>query len=87
MIFDAAGNLYGITNTGAANTTCYNGGCGTVFELTPTATGWTEKVLHNFDNNGADGYTPNYGLIFDAAGNLMARQPKAERTMAAQPSS
>ena len=45
--------------------------CGTVFELTPTqGGGWTEKVLHNFNSNGADGCYPDAGLIFDAAGNL-----------------
>ncbi len=44
---------------------------GTVFELSPTqGGGWTEAVLHSFNNNGVDGYYPNGGLIFDAAGNL-----------------
>ena len=71
LISDAAGNLYGTTYQGGANN-CgfpYNG-CGTVFELTPTAGGgWTEEVLHTF-SNGADGATPEAALIFDAAGNL-----------------
>jgi len=62
---DAAGNLYGTTCAGGT----YNDG--TVFELKPTVGGgWTEKVLHNFNNNGADGYLPEAGLTFDAAGNL-----------------
>jgi uncharacterized repeat protein (TIGR03803 family) len=30
----------------------------------------TETVLHNFANNGTDGYTTYSGLIFDASGNL-----------------
>ena len=65
LIFDTAGNLYGTTYEGGD----YN--YGTVFELTPTAGGgWTEKVLHSFNNNGTDGYYPLAGLIFDAAGNL-----------------
>src|ERR1019366_44782 len=65
LIFDAAGNLYGTT---------YGGGTydkGTVFELTPTAGGgWTETVLHSFNQTGTDGTEPLAGLIFDAAGNL-----------------
>ena len=65
LIFDAAGNLYG--TTGAGGTYAY----GTAFELTPTAGGgWTETVLHSFNNNGTDGESPLAGLIFDAAGNL-----------------
>src|ERR1019366_2578878 len=70
LIFDAAGNLYGTTVNGGTGSNCVLG-CGTVFELTPAAGGgWTEQVLHSFNNNGADGSTPFAGLIFDAAGNL-----------------
>jgi uncharacterized repeat protein (TIGR03803 family) len=45
LIFDAAGNLYGTTQDGG--TYCLpSDGCGTVFELSPTAGGgWTETVL------------------------------------------
>jgi uncharacterized repeat protein (TIGR03803 family) len=65
LIFDAAGNLYGTTDLGGAY------GYGTVFELTPAAGGtWTEKVLHNFNNDGTDGIEPLAPLIIDAAGNL-----------------
>jgi uncharacterized repeat protein (TIGR03803 family) len=62
---DAAGNLYGTTVGGGTY------GYGTVFELTPIAGGgWTERVLHNFNNDGTDGAYPYGGLIFDGAGNL-----------------
>jgi uncharacterized repeat protein (TIGR03803 family) len=65
VIFDAAGNLYGTTTQGGAY---YNG---TVFELSPIAGGgWSEKVLHDFNYNGADGFTPYGGVILDASGNL-----------------
>jgi uncharacterized repeat protein (TIGR03803 family) len=70
LILDAAGNLYGTTTAGGANL-CQRDGCGTVFELTPKkGGGWTEKILHSFDNNGTDGYYPYGGLVFDASGNL-----------------
>jgi uncharacterized repeat protein (TIGR03803 family) len=66
LVFDSAGNLYG--------TTVYGGtyGYGTVFKLSPTASGnWTETTLHNFNRDGTDGAYPGTGgLIFDASGNL-----------------
>jgi uncharacterized repeat protein (TIGR03803 family) len=68
LIFDAAGNLYGTTQYGGTYNSC-SGGCGTVFELTPTAGGeWAEQVLLNF--NGTSGANPYAGVIFDGAGNL-----------------
>lgn len=68
LVMDAAGNLYGTTSMGGDLTSC-DGGCGTVFELTPRVSGeWKETVLHNF--NGNDGYLPIDALIFDAVGNL-----------------
>ncbi len=71
LIFDAAGNLYGTTVGGGKDTICGGAGCGTVFELKPNAGGgWTEEVLHSFNNNGTDGYYPYSSLVFDAAGNL-----------------
>jgi uncharacterized repeat protein (TIGR03803 family) len=70
VIFDALGNLYGATYGGGAYT-CGSYGCGTVFELTPKAGGgWAERILHNFQNNGSDGYGPGTGVILDHAGNL-----------------
>jgi len=41
VIFDPAGNLYGVTQAGGA----YNKG--TVFELSPSKDGWTETVLYS----------------------------------------
>jgi uncharacterized repeat protein (TIGR03803 family) len=62
LIFDKAGNLYGITGAGGTNAS------GTVFELTLEAGGrWTETVLHDF--NGRDGAYPRE-LVFGGAGNL-----------------
>src|SRR5438132_1696886 len=75
LIFDAAGNVYGVTVAGGASTNCpsSNTGCGVVFKLTPNSNGsWTERVIHSFCSvpNCADGGGPIAGLIFDAAGNL-----------------
>jgi uncharacterized repeat protein (TIGR03803 family) len=63
LSFDAAGNIYGTTGAGGA----YKGG--TVYELSPGKSGWTEKVLYNFGRV-HDGAVPYAGVIRDAAGNL-----------------
>ncbi len=72
LVMDGAGNLYGTTTAGGVGK-C-RGGCGIVFELSPTSSGsstgsWTETVLHWFAG-GIDGATPYSGVIFDTAGNL-----------------
>jgi uncharacterized repeat protein (TIGR03803 family) len=72
LLFDSAGNLYGTTSGGGIHTcpgAVYR--CGTVYEMSPRqGGGWTETVLHSFNDNGSDGFSPLGGLIFDAAGNL-----------------
>jgi hypothetical protein len=76
LIMDAAGNLYGTTESGGANNSaneCGGLGCGVVFELTPTQSGgWTYSVIYNFcsQTNCADGYEGGGGLIMDGSGNL-----------------
>jgi uncharacterized repeat protein (TIGR03803 family) len=60
LVFDAAGNLYGGATAGGGL------GLGGVFRLTPDSRGgWTESVLTSLD-----GYQPDGGFVFDAAGNL-----------------
>lgn len=70
LVFDTAGNLYGITYGGGTGTKCASvPGCGTVFELSPNGNGsWTETVLYSF-TDGGDGALP-VGLTIDASGNL-----------------
>ncbi len=63
LIIDAAGNLYGTTLFGGVF------GFGSVFEMTPTSGGWTEKVIYSFHESN-DGIFPYAGLTMDAAGNL-----------------
>jgi len=71
LIFDASGNLYGMT-TGGGVPDCpdYNG-CGTVYMLVFNSDGsWTESVLHSFTGK-EDGATPWVtSLTFDKVGNL-----------------
>ena len=62
VIFDNAGNLYGTTEFGGAN------GLGTVYELSPTQSGWNETILHSFTQS--DNGTGAGSLIMDAHGNL-----------------
>lgn len=64
VISDPAGNLYGVAGEGGS------GGWGTVFELSPSGSGWTETTLYNFTRFGAGGYLPGNGLLLDASGNL-----------------
>jgi len=61
VIFDSAGNLYGTTSFGGGH------GYGTVFELSPTQSGWSETTLYSFTGYLGSG---SGGLIMDALGNL-----------------
>jgi len=70
LLRDTSGNLFGTTQFGGSICGGVGIGCGTVFELTPTATGsYSETVLYRF-SVGTDGANPRAGLIADAAGNL-----------------
>jgi len=66
LIFDNAGNLYGVTGLGGK----HRGG--TVFKLTPGPNGWAETILYNFwaRIGGPGGYPPIGGVVMDTAGNV-----------------
>jgi uncharacterized repeat protein (TIGR03803 family) len=65
VIFDSAGNLYGTTSGGE------HLGTGSVFELSPSGSGWAETALSTFGPyGGSQPYSPLAGLIRDSAGNL-----------------
>jgi uncharacterized repeat protein (TIGR03803 family) len=73
VILDQAGNLFGATVSGGGgvNNIFCNQGCGTVFELKKVANAkFTEKVIHRFTGENADGRNPLGGLVFDKSGNL-----------------
>jgi uncharacterized repeat protein (TIGR03803 family) len=59
MVFDQAGNLYGISGGQGAY---YFGG---IYELSRGNGEWTLEALYNFPDGGSTG-----GLVFDSAGNL-----------------
>jgi uncharacterized repeat protein (TIGR03803 family) len=66
VIADSLGNLYGTASSAGPGTR------GGVFELSPPAVSggsWTETMLFSFDG-GADGGSPQGGLVMDASGNL-----------------
>ena len=72
LTIDAAGNLYGTTYAGGISPrfcTPYGlpHGCGVVFKLAPTPSGWSETVLHEFLGVGANPAAP---VIFDKQGSL-----------------
>ena len=59
VVLDSSGNLYG--------SSAY-GGDGSIFQLVPSVSGWTQNILHVF--TGSDGTTPIGGVILDQSGNL-----------------
>lgn len=63
ITLDRAGNLYGTTVFGGTF------GGGTVYELSPSGSGWTKKTLHSFQMQ-TDGSSPYAGVIIDPFGNL-----------------
>ena len=63
VAFDAAGNLYSTTSAGGSY------GYGTVFQLKPSKSKWTESILHDFQN-ASDGAVPYGGLVLDQSGNF-----------------
>ena len=62
LTLDSSGAIYGTTLYGGSK----NGGV--VFKLTPSSSGYTESVLHEF--TGADGLYPEAGVVADAGGAL-----------------
>ena len=58
LVFDSAGNLYGVASEGGGPN------AGTIFELSPSGSNWTEKTLYRF-KGGTDGAMPLGSLIVD----------------------
>ncbi len=62
VIADSTGNLYGTTDLGGGSANCKQG-CGTVFSLTPSGSGYIETVLYRFLGGQKDGQYPYGGLL------------------------
>jgi uncharacterized repeat protein (TIGR03803 family) len=63
LLFDAAGNIYGVNTVGGAN------GFGNVYELAHSGGKWQLTTLYSFKDQ-PDAASPYGGLIFDKSGNL-----------------
>ena len=60
---DTLGNVYGATAYGGGNPhACAYSGCGTIFQLMRTRSGFVFSLLHAF--NGNDGYSPRGAMEF-----------------------
>jgi uncharacterized repeat protein (TIGR03803 family) len=74
VVIGKDGVLYGTTNRGGSSyCSGASPGCGTVFSVTPPSSpdaAWTETVLHNFNNDGTDGFYPEAGVVVGANGVL-----------------
>jgi uncharacterized repeat protein (TIGR03803 family) len=64
VVIDNLGNLYGLTHQGGD----YDEGA--AYELSPSASGWTERVLHSFGRMRLDGIEPHHDFLMDSTGNL-----------------
>jgi len=72
VVFDSAGNLYGITALGGTE------GYGTVYQLSPSSDGtWTERDIVDFPSSCSPACKPESGIILDSAGNIFGTTPYA----------
>lgn len=68
LVADGKGNLYGATDYGGGASACALG-CGTVFELQPTGSTFSERVIYAFQG-GTDGEIPLGTLLLGKNGVL-----------------
>ena len=69
VVFDSQGNLWGVQGYGGTNNCSdddYN--CGSVYELSPSSSGWTETTVFEF--NTSTGGHPTGTLVADQSGNF-----------------
>ncbi|HTA54197.1 MAG TPA: choice-of-anchor tandem repeat GloVer-containing protein [Candidatus Acidoferrales bacterium] len=69
LTFDSSGAMYGVTDYGGGGGCADGYGCGTVYKLTPSGSGYTERVLWVF-GSGTDGYYPMSNVVIGRGGTL-----------------
>jgi uncharacterized repeat protein (TIGR03803 family) len=70
LVVDKLGNLYGTTMMGGTASCQESQGCGTVFKLSPSPTGWTETLVYNFTSAASGLFWPRSGVVIGKNGNL-----------------
>ena len=68
-VIDQNGNLFGTAQSGGYTGAC-NFGCGIVYELSPSGTGWKFRMIHTFLPYDSDGYEPVGNLVLGPVGDL-----------------
>ena len=76
VVMDAAGDLFGTTNSGGAN------GDGTVYEIVNTGTGYATAPVTLYSFTATNGVVPFGHLLIDAAGDLFGTTPNDGTTSA-----
>jgi hypothetical protein len=69
LTFDKAGNLYGSAAIGGDVACNPSFGCGVIYKLSPSSSGWTESAIHTFDCD-KGGCFPGSGVAVDSLGNI-----------------
>jgi uncharacterized repeat protein (TIGR03803 family) len=76
IIFDSAGDIFGVTSFGGTESV---EGAGTVFELVNESGLWAYRSVHTFAPTGENLQTPNGGMVFDSSGNLYVGMSRGGR--------
>ena len=66
VVLDASGDLFGTSYVGGESVSGGTGGCGTLFELTPSGSTYSESVLYRLQGcraSSTDPSNPSSGLI------------------------
>jgi len=71
LVEDANGNFFGTAaDGGAMGSPCPAKGCGTLFEIVASGSGYSFQVLHDFAGGPNDGASPQSAPIIDSSGTL-----------------
>jgi uncharacterized repeat protein (TIGR03803 family) len=83
VVLDPQGNVYGATY-GGGSSNCGSGGCGTLYQVVPSGSGWLENILLDFcglysclDSNGPTGIALDQsGNVYSASNNAVVEMIK-----------